>query len=195
MEVKEPAPKYYRRMSAEEYLEWERKQEYKNEFHSGEIVAMSGASIAHNFINSNVFLAIGKYLEGKGCQIFNNELRVEVKAKESYFYPDIAIVCGELEIADDKQDMIKNPAVVIEILSPSTEQYDVKRKKFFYMQMPSLKEYIMIDSTSVSVDLIRREPSSDKWENEVIIDKSSSLYIRTIELALPLTEVYKNVKL
>jgi len=107
MEVKEPAPKLYRKMSAEEYLEWERQQEYKNEFHSGEIVAMSGASFAHNFINTNLFLAIGKYLEGKPCNVFTSELRVEVKAKESYFYSDIIIVCGELEAADDKLDIDK----------------------------------------------------------------------------------------
>jgi Uma2 family endonuclease len=119
-------------MSAEEYLEWERQQEYKNEYHSGEIVARSGASFAHNFINTNLVLAIGKHVEDKPCNVFANELRVEVKAKESYFYPDIIIVCGELEPADDKLDMIKNPTVIIEILSPSTEQYDIKRKKFFY---------------------------------------------------------------
>jgi len=170
MDVKEPAPKYYRKMSAEEYLEWERQQEYKNEFHSGEIVAMSGASFAHNFINTNLFLAIGKYLEGKPCNVFTSELRVEVKAKESYFYSDIIIVCGELEAADDKLDMIKNLTVIVEILSPSIEQYDVKRKKFFYMQMHSLKEYIMIDSTRVSVDILRRG-DGNKWENEILISK------------------------
>jgi Uma2 family endonuclease len=194
MDVKEPAPKYYRKMSAEEYLEWERQQEYKYEFHSGEVVAMSGASLAHNFIHSNLLIAIGSHLIDKHYNVFTSELRIEVKAKESYFYPDVTIVCGEPELVDDNQDMIKNPAVIIEILSPSTEQYDVKRKKFFYMQMPSLKEYIMIDSTSISVDILRKE-DGNKWENEVLIEKDSSLYIKTINLKLSLSEIYKNVKL
>jgi len=194
MDVKEPAPKLYKQFMTSEYLEWERQQEYKNEYHNGEIVAMSGASIAHNFIHSNLLTAIGSHLKDKDCNVFTSELRIEVKAKESYFYPDITIVCGELETVDDKFDMIKNPTVIIEILSPSTEQYDVKRKKFFYMQMPSLKEYIMVDSTSVSVDILRRG-NGNKWENEILINKDSSLYIQTIDLIIPIFEIYKNVKL
>jgi len=194
MEVKEPAPKLYKQYMSPEEFEWERQQEYKNEYHNGEIVAMSGASIAHNFIHSNLLTAIGPHLKDKDCNVFTSELRIEVKAKESYFYPDITIVCGELETVDDKFDMIKNPTVIIEILSPSTEQYDVKRKKFFYMQMPSLKEYIMVDSTSVSVDILRRG-NGNKWENEILINKDSSLYIQTIDLIIPIFEIYKNVKL
>jgi Uma2 family endonuclease len=194
MEINEPAPKYLRKMTADEYLDWERAQEYKNEYHSGEIVAMSSASLAHNFIHSNLLVEIGSFLKDKPCNVFTSELRIEVKAKESYFYPDITIVCEELKTVDDKFDMIKNPTVIIEILSPSTEQHDVKRKKFFYMQMPSLKEYIMIDSTSISVDILRRE-DANKWENEILIDKNSSLFIRTINFSLPLVEIYKNVKL
>src|SRR5438046_900844 len=129
MEINELAQKYLRKMTADEYLEWERAQEYKNEYHSGEIVAMSGASLAHNFININLLGEIYNHLKDKSCKVFSNELRVEVKAKESYFYPDLVIVCEELETVDDKFDMIKNPTVIIEILYPSTEQHDIKEKK------------------------------------------------------------------
>ncbi len=193
MEVKEPVLKYYPQMSADEYLDWERMQEYKNEFPSGEIVAVSGASISHNLINSNLLAETGIFLKGKSCKIFGSDLRAEVSAKESYFYPDITIVCGELKIAGDKDDMINNPAVIIEILSPSTEKYDAKRKKFFYMQMHSLQEYIMIDSTNVLIDLVRRK-KDNTWENELIINKDSSLTIQTINLTIPLSEIYRDVK-
>ncbi|MEP6514463.1 MAG: Uma2 family endonuclease [Parafilimonas sp.] len=86
----------------------------------GEIIDMAGASFAHNHIHSNLFGAIAPHLKDKECKIFGSDLRVEVKAKESYFYPDLVIVCGDFEDADDKQDMIKNPAVIIEISSLST---------------------------------------------------------------------------
>ncbi len=194
MEIKEPAPKYSAKMSAQEYLDWERKQEYKNEYYSGDLVAMSGASLAHNFIHANVFGKIYAHLEGKSCYIFSSELRIEVKEKESYFYPDVTIVCAEPILVDDKMDMITNPTVIIEILTPSTEKYEEQRKKVFYMQMPSLKEYVMIDSTGILVDVIRRT-EGNKWENKIIISKDDSLYIAAIDLNLPLTQIYKNVKL
>jgi len=194
MEVKEPAAKYYPKMSPAEYLEWERRQEYKNEYYSGEIVAMSGASISHNRIQTNLLVAIGNHLAGKSCSVFSSDLRVEVKSKESYFYPDLTIVCGDINIVGNNDDMIDNPAVIIEILSPSTEQYDIRRKKFFYMQMPSLMEYIMIDSKSISCDIIRKTTDS-KWENELIADPADILKIKTIDFQMMLSSVYEKVKL
>lgn len=189
-------------MTPEEYLDWERGQEFKHEYHDGEIVLMQGAALNHNYVNMNLTLAIGTHLRHKPCDVFANDLRTEAKAANSYYYPDIAIVCGEPDSPDEKRDMICNPAVVIEVLSPSTRFYDIHRKKPSYMLLPSLKEYIMVDSTSVMVNTIRKKPAgplerdvceSGAWESDVLKDLSDLLTIPTIGLSIPLSEIYRKV--
>jgi len=198
MEINEPAIQYglFPKMSPSEYLDWERMQEERHEYISGEVYTvtenMSGASFKHTIINSHVLIAIGAFLKDKPCNAFVNDLRIEVKSAESYFYPDITIVCQEFEASDKYLDMITNPSVVIEILSPSTARKDMGKKKFFYMQIPSLQEYIMIDSQSISVETIKRR-NDGTWENQLTLDINDSLFISTINFTIPLKEIYSNV--
>jgi Uma2 family endonuclease len=152
MEIKEPAAKYYPRMSPPEFLEWERKQELKHEYVNGEVLAMSGASFNHNRIATNIIIKAGAFLEDKPCDVFGSDLRISVKWKDSYFYPDVTILCDEPEFDDEKiKDTFKNPTVIFEILSASTEDYDVGRKQMYYMQISSLKQYIIIDSGTINL--------------------------------------------
>src|SRR6478609_5507108 len=97
MEIKEPAPKYFPKMSPSEFLEWERKKEYKHEYVNGEVRAMSGASFNHNRITTNIIIDAGSFLKNKHCDIFGSDLRVSVKWRNSYFYPDVVIICDEPE--------------------------------------------------------------------------------------------------
>jgi len=114
MEIEEPAPKYFPKMSPSEYLEWERKQEYKHEYINGEVFAMSGASYIHNRISTNVIIDVGSFLRNKSCDIFGSDLRISVKWKNSYFYPDAIIICDEPEFNEDKiKDTLKNPTVFL----------------------------------------------------------------------------------
>ncbi len=199
MEINEPAVKYslFPKMTAAEYLDWEREQEERHEYISGEVYAvmenMAGAALRHTKINSKVFGEIMIALKGKPCEAFVNDVRVQVKSAESYFYPDITIVCEEMEIQDDELAQITNPSIVIEILSPSTQRKDMGKKKFFYMQIPSLKEYIMIDSQSVSVETIRRR-NDGTWENLLTLDMNDTLFINTINFQMPLVDIYANIK-
>lgn len=102
MEVKEPAPKYYPKMSPQQFLEWERKQEFKHEYVNGEVLAMSAASFNHNRITTNIIIKVGSFLEDKSCNIFGSDLRISVKWKNSYFYTDAVIICDEPEFDDEK---------------------------------------------------------------------------------------------
>ena len=194
MEIKEPAVKYYGKMTADEYLEWERKQEYKHEFAAGEIIDMEGASVKHNLILSNIIVSVGSNLKGKDCNIYPSDLRVFVKAKESYFYPDATIVCGDLDLSDDKKDTVKNPSVIFEILSPSTEDYDIGRKFFFYMQIESLKEYILIDSLTSHIRVGRRQ-ADNAWKFEEIFALEAMLHINSIGFSVELKEIYEGIKM
>lgn len=187
-EVKEPAPKYHF-ISPQEYLTIERAAEYKNEYYHGQILAMSGASLNHNRIDGNLIANIGNFLKGKNCHVLPSNMRICTPSYDSYMYPDASIVCGELQLEDDQFDTLLNPSVIFEILSPSTRSIDKGRKFFFYQQIPSLKEYIMIDSLKRYVQVARRQ-SDESWKFENIDETHTSLYIQTINFQFPLSEIY-----
>ncbi|MEO8567785.1 MAG: Uma2 family endonuclease [Ginsengibacter sp.] len=194
MEVNEAAPKYYPKMSPTDFLEWERKQEYKHEYAGGEIFAMAGASVNHNKISSNIIGRAWNHLQGKECNIYPGDLRIAVKSKNSFFYPDATIICGEPQFDDDYiKDTVKNPAVIFEILSPSTEDYDIGKKLFFYMQIESLQQYIIIDSRAIHVR-ITTKMENGTWKFSELTEKSDTFFINPVELNVSLENIYDGIK-
>ncbi len=194
MEVKEPAPKYFPKMSASEFLEWERKQEFKHEYVNGEVLAMSGASFNHNRIATNIIIDAGSFLKGKSCNIFGSDLRISVKLKDSYFYPDVTIICDEPEFDGEKiKDTLKNPAVIFEILSSSTEDYDIGRKQIYYMQIKSLKQYIIIDSKKINIRTITKKEEG-VWKFDELSTVNANLFIEPINFHISIPDIYKGVK-
>ena len=193
MEINEAAPKYYPKMSPTDFLEWERKQEYKHEYAGGEIFAMAGASINHNRILTNIIVSAGSYLKNKSCNIFPSDLRIAVKSKNSFFYPDATIICGEPQFDDDFiKDTVKNPTVIFEILSPSTEDYDIGKKLFFYMQIESLQQYIIIDSRTIHVR-ITTKMENGIWKFAELTEKSDTIFINSIDLKASLENIYDGI--
>ncbi len=191
-EVKEPALKY-NYTTAEEYLEMERASQEKHELHHGTIITMTGASLNHNRIVTNLIVSIGSYLKGKSCNVFPSDLRTKVLIKDSFTYPDVTIVYGEPELMDEHFDTLLNPSVIIEVLSPSTEKHDKGFKFIYYMQIPSLKEYIMISSIRKYIHMSYKQNDSS-WKFEEITDPASSLFINTIEQNIPMDDIYDEVK-
>lgn len=192
-ELKEPALKY-NYTSAEEYLEIERSSEEKHELHNGRIITMAGASLKHNRIVGNLIVNIGSHLKGKSCNVFPSDLRTKAHTPDSFTYPDITIVCGEPELMDDHFDTLLNPSIIIEVLSPSTEKYDRGLKFFYYMQMPSLREYIMINSTEIYIHISRRQ-NDESWKFEEVSNPCASLFVNTIGYSISLNDIYDGVKL
>jgi Uma2 family endonuclease len=192
-EVKEPAPKY-NYISPEEYLEMERADENKNEYYHGQVLAMSGTSLKHTVIEGNVIIDIGSFLKGKACKILTSSIRVGTPSHDSYMYPDASIVCGDPELEDDKFDTLTNPSVIFEILSPSTNSIDKGRKFSFYQAIPSLQEYIMIDSVKKLIQIARKQ-SDNSWQIEILNEKNDSLFIRTINYHLTFEKIYESTGL
>ena len=153
---------------------------------------MAGASLIHNRLVANLLGEIREALKNKPCEILPSDIRVSTPSRESYMYPDAVIVCGQPEMEDDKFDTLKNPVVIFEILSPSTEDHDRGRKFFFYRQIPSFKEYILVDSTKSFVEISRREENG-AWKFETISDPDGQLFISSIGISIPMAEVYRNV--
>lgn len=147
MEVREPAIAYGKqKFTIEEYLAMEEAATEKHEYYKGEIFSMSGAKLPHNIIFKNLFGEIGIRLKGKKCQPFGSDMRVHIKANTLFTYPDISIICGEPETLDNDNWNVLNPAVIIEILSPSTKNYDRGEKFKLYRDIFTLREYILVDS-------------------------------------------------
>ncbi len=176
-----------------EYLEQEILSLEKHEYFEGEIFAMSGASIPHNKIFSNLFLSVGNKLKGKPCQPYGSDLRIHIPKNSLFTYPDLSIICGDIETSENSFDTVTNPTVLFEILSPSTRNYDLGQKFELYRQIDSLKEYILIDSESVKILKYVRN-NDNTWllsEKNQITD---ILKINTLEIELTIFDIYDNVK-
>jgi Uma2 family endonuclease len=181
-------------MTEKDFLEFERESTEKHQFIKGEVFAMSGASIPHNVIAINVTGEVINKLKGKKCRPFGSDLRIYNPASSQYTYPDLSIICGKIETTDDKFDTVTNPTVLFEILSPSTRNYDLGSKFELYRQIPSLKNYVTIDSQAISVILWTKNDDKS-W---LMIEKKSldeSIFIESIDVLLKLSSIYEEVNL
>jgi Uma2 family endonuclease len=192
-EVKEPAPKY-NYISPEEYLAMERATDERNEYFDGQVFAMSGASLNHNTIEANLIACLKDFLKDKGCRVLPGHMRVTTPSHDSYMYPDTIIVCGSPELEDDKFDTLTNPTVIFEILSPSTRSIDKARKFFFYQEIPSLKEYIMVDSQKRFAQ-VARKLSNGEWQVEISDNTKESVFIQSINYHLGFNIIYEDTNL
>lgn len=190
-EVKEPALKYPL-ISQEDYLAMERSATEKHEYFKGEVFAMSGASMDHNLIVNNINTLVLPFLKGKGCKMFGSDLRIHIPDNTLYTYPDFSIICGPPLTSDDEKDNFISPSVLIEVLSKSTRDYERGSKFMLYRQIPSLKEYITIDSLSVNVEVCKRNPD-DSWVLHDFRLITDSFTISTIGFTLQLSDIYEDV--
>lgn len=145
--------------TAEQYLAYEREAATRHEFFGGEVRAMAGASERHNQIAAALnYLFYGQFLK-RDCQVFQSDMRVQ--AAGSFFYPDLVIVYGDAVYTHDGQDTLTNPAVIIEILSPSTEDVDRGRKFAAYRQIDSLQDYLLVAQSAMKIEHFTRR--ADGW--------------------------------
>ncbi len=181
-----------RSVSPQEYLVKERKSKDKNEYFEGRITALAGASLAHNRIVINLIRVVGNALAGKPCEILPSDIRVTIPSRKSYMYPDATIVCGTPEMEDERFGTLLNPKVIFEILSPSTRDHDRGRKFHYYQQIPSFREYILIDSTECFVEQSVLQDSGS-WISDAISDPDGYLFLSSIRCSLSLRQLYRNV--
>jgi Uma2 family endonuclease len=180
------------RISPEEYLTAEKNAFEKHEYFSGQVLALAGAGFAHNRIVANLIAKIGAYLADKDCDVSPSDLRVTTAFFDSYMYPDVTIVCDGIEMQDGVFDTVTNPSIIIEVMSPSTADNDRGYKFFYYLQIPALKEYILVDASKQSIELITRQ-ADDSWKFATITDATGVLEIKTIQYRLPLKDIYHKV--
>lgn len=153
-------------MSAAEYLAWEREQLERHEFCRGEVFAMAGGSLRHNAISAAIVGELRAAVRGSDCRVLSSDQRVVVSPGEHYVYPDVSMICGPFELAPGTNDVLANPCVVFEVLSPGTEAYDRGDKWAAYRRITSLREYVLVSQVLARVEVYRR--ADDGWRYEAI---------------------------
>jgi Uma2 family endonuclease len=181
------------RYTVEEYLEMERASDVKHEYYRGEIFAMSGASDNHNWIYINVIGEIYTFLKGKPCRPYGSDMRMHIPENTLYTYPDISIYCGDVITTDKEKDTALRPIVIIELLSPSTRTYDLGKKFELYKAIPTLKEYLLIDSERIGVKSWRMN-AHNFWEPEEYKTLQDTVLIPTVGVSLSMKDIYDGVQ-
>lgn len=180
-------------LTPEQYLEIERKAEYKSEYFNGEMFAMAGAKEAHNLAVANVLAALHRQFRSRPCRVYPSDMRVHMPATGLYAYPDVVAVCGEPRFLDDQDDTLLNPGLIVEVLSPSTEAYDRGRKFEHYTSIESLREYLLVASDRMRADLYTRQ-ADGRWLLTSADKLEDSLALESVGSQLNLADMYEKVE-
>ena len=180
-------------ITEEQYLAIDRAAEFRSEFLDGEMIAMSGGSMRHARLQQNISSELYICLRGTQCEAFGPDFRVRV-SRRMYTYPDVPVVCGKPLLADERQDVLLNPAVIFEILSPSTEKYDRGVKFQHYRTIDSLKDYILVAQDAARVEHYTRA-DDNTWTLRDHQTLEEELKIASIAVSLPLSRIYDRVEL
>lgn len=179
-------------ITVEEYLAREREADYKSEYFNGEIFAMAGASEPHVLIVNSIIARLYLQLEHRPCKVYSNDMRLKVSPTGLYTYPDVMVVCGEVQFDDDQLDMILNPAVIVEVLSKSTEIYDRTTKFEHYSKLKSLQEYLLVDQRRPRVELFTKE-GEGRWALLTFENLEGIVNLASLDCELALKDIYLKV--
>jgi Uma2 family endonuclease len=182
----------HHRYTWHEYLVLEHDSPTKHEFFDGEIYAMAGGTPQHALLASQAIGELNRQLKGKPCKTYTSDLRVRVAATGLATYPDVAVICGGIEPDAKDANTAVNPTVLVEVLSPSTEEYDRVQKFENYRQMPSLQEYVLISHREKLIEVFRRR--GDEWVRTEARSHASAK-LESIGCELAVDDVYDGVEL
>jgi Uma2 family endonuclease len=180
-----------KKMTPEEFLTWERAQPDKHEYYGGMIVAMSGGSPRHSRIAVNVASELRAAVRGSKCGAYQSDLRVWIEQLATFVYPDVSVVCGDPGPYGDREDVITNPTLVVEVLSPSTERYDRGQKFLAYQSLASLKEYILVSQDAKLIEQYVRNGTA--WRYVAWLPEAGKVELRSVPGVLEFDEVYEGV--
>ncbi len=188
-------PQPVKHYSFQDYYRLEQQDDYKSEYFAGEIFAMAGGTPRHSLISANLVGELRQRLKGKRCTPYDCNLRLRIQATGLVTYPDASVYCEKLEIdpEDPTRQTATNPALVVEVLSKSTEAYDRGKKAENYRQIPSLRAYLLISQQEPHVELYQRQPDGS-WTLTEASGLASEIALTALALDLPLAEIYDRVE-
>jgi Uma2 family endonuclease len=157
------------------------------------MVAMAGGAFNHSMIGGNIVSSLKQILKGSGCLTLNSDLKVYIEKFEYGVFPDAMVICEKPKIYPNRNDMVVNPSLVIEVLSPSTESYDRGEKFLRYRSLPSFKEYLLISSDKHLVESFYKE-SPNYWQMRTATGLDAEIHLFSIDKTITLKDIYENVK-
>ncbi|MEL6308535.1 MAG: Uma2 family endonuclease, partial [Chloroflexota bacterium] len=176
-----------------EYLTFEAESEIRHEFVYGKVYAMAGADWKHTMIAQSTSSTLYAQLRGTKCRVSSIDLRLKVDSKKvSYRYPDIMVICGDLNFAGERTDTITNPTLVIEVLSPSTALEDRNAKLDEYRAIDSVQGYLLVSVDQAKVELFWRG-DDNKWRYDAVKGLENSIALPFLDCTLALADVYEQV--
>ena len=180
--------------SPEEYLEFEREATERHEFIAGRVIKMAGESLSHSRICVNLISEFASQLRRKQCEALSPNMKVRTSTKSLFAYPDLTIVCGEPKFHDVKKDVLINPKVIFEVLSPSTERYDRGDKFQYYKnETPSLADYVLVSQDQILVEQFTKQ-ANGTWIYRSFEKLEDSLQIESIDCDVSLQDIYLRVE-
>lgn len=183
-----------KRITSEEYFRMEESADFKSEYYQGEIFAMTGASFNHNVIAMNVASRLHESFYDSNCFVLAGDMRIQADKSRHYTYPDLSVVCGDIEFVDGRDDTIANPIVIFEILSDFTKDYDRGSKFTAYRNIHSLKDYILINQYAYHIEYFFKNEAG-RWSLDDFKRLDDTFRINSIDIELPLNTIYYRVKL
>lgn len=177
--------------SPQEYLEWEELQEIRYEYAEGEVYAMTGGTLLHSEIALNFGALLKNHLRGRGCRVFNSDAKVGVTENGPFFYPDVNVSCDKRDRTALK--FVQYPCLIAEVLSPTTEAYDRGSKFAQYRRLESLKEYVLISSDGVNVEIFRLN-QNNKWELTPY-SQGDEIQLVSVDLDFSIDLLYEDINL
>jgi Uma2 family endonuclease len=187
--MSQTSEKFY---SPEEYLALEEKSDRKSEYYNGKIYLMSGATYNHNLICSNALFQLRLSLQGSGCSVVPSDMRVLIQEDEFYTYPDVSVICGEPEFLQGRSDTVTNPIMLVEVLSPSTFNYDRGQKFVFYRAIESLQIYLIIDQLEFSVECYQKL-DDHTWQLTTYNQPDQEIELVGLGVSLKVSALYEGV--
>ena len=180
--------------SLEEYAELEKSSEERYEFYDGSVWSMAGASPKHEDIVSNTITELKNKLRGRGCKVFGSNLRVKVPIYQPYRYPDVTALCGQ-PIYENFYglEVLTNPSLIVEVLSPSTEAFDLNEKFTYYKSIESLTEYLLIAQDFPHVTLYTKQ-TQEAWLHREFNDLQATVYLTSLDCEISLAEIYLDIE-
>jgi Uma2 family endonuclease len=183
-------PESQRRYSLDEYFAVEETSRVRNEYYDGQIFAMAGASLDHNRIAANLLTIIRPAIMTQGCEAFGSDLRVQTPGG-LFTYPDLSVVWGAPLLVQGRPDTLTNPLAIVEILSDATREYDRGQKFSLYKEIPTLREYVIVEPAEVLVE--RFHLSERRWLSVISDRLDGFLTLESLNLRIPILDIYRLV--
>lgn len=191
------APPKERLYTLEEYLALEEKSEVKHEFHAGKRIEMPGGKLNHNAIGMNIGHALIQAIDAahKNCLVLSSDMKIFIPSVNRGLYPDAAVICETPQFYADRQDILLNPLLIVEVLSESTEAYDRGEKFNFYATLLSFREYILVSQEKPLVEVwYLQNPAENLWKHSLAEGLEAEVHLYSLDCKIALREVYKRVE-